>query len=217
MKNKKVIDILKSKNIIIPLYIYKLYPKFNIELDIFVFLMYLYSLGDKIIFDPKKIAEEFGISPKDVLIYIDSLNNANLISFEIIKNEKNISEEYLSLSLFLEKISMLMLEIEDNGDNKEKQSIFETIEKEFGRVLSPIEYEIIKAWIESDISDDLIKEALKEAVFNGVNNLRYIDKILYEWQKKGIKTIKDVENNRNKHKLKEEKIEVFEYNWLEDE
>ena len=105
----------------------------------------------------------------------------------------------------------------DETQEEEDNTIFELIEKEFGRVLSPIEYEIIKAWHESHISDELIKEALKEAVFNGVNNLRYIDKILYEWQKKGIKNTEDVEKNRKAHKQKEEKVEVFEYNWLEDE
>ena len=49
--------------------------------------------------------------------------------------------------------------------------------------LSPMEYEIIKAWLDNDMSEELIKEALKEATFNGVSNLRYIDKILYEWGK----------------------------------
>ena len=32
-----------------------------------------------------------------------------------------------------------------------------------------------------------ITSALKEAVINGASNLRYIDKIIYEWTKKGVK------------------------------
>ena len=60
MKKDKMINLLKEKNIIIPIYIYKLYPQLNIDLETFMFLMYLYNSGDKIIFDAHKISEEFG-------------------------------------------------------------------------------------------------------------------------------------------------------------
>lgn len=107
---------------------------------------------------------------------------------------------------------------EINHSEEVDTSIFAVIEQEFARTLSPIEYEIVKAWLDSGISNELIKEALKEATFNGVSNLRYIDKILYEWGKKGIKTPNDVDKNREEHKQKKnDKLEVFEYNWLEDD
>ena len=103
-------------------------------------------------------------------------------------------------------------------------NIFEIIEKEFGRTLSPIEYEIIKAWLDNDMSEELIKEAIKEATFNGVSNLRYIDKILYEWGKAGIKTAQDVENNRKKRaKVREESTsdvsidDIVDWDWFDDE
>ncbi len=90
-------------------------------------------------------------------------------------------------------------------------------EKEFGRTISSMEYEIIHAWLEKGFSEELILGALKEAVYNGVNNLRYIDKILYEWQKKGYKTMKDVEkNNFKRNNEKTEMKELFDYNWLDD-
>mgnify|MGYP002520477974 CR=1 FL=1 len=31
-------------------------------------------------------------------------------------------------------------------------------------------------------------EALKEAIYNGVTSLKYIERILYDWRKKGYKT-----------------------------
>ena len=36
---------------------------------------------------------------------------------------------------------------------EEKDNIFEKFEVEFGRTLSPIEYEIIKAWLDGDMSE----------------------------------------------------------------
>lgn len=218
MKNKKVIDILKSKNIVIPLYLYKSYSKLNINLEEFIFLMYLYNQGEKIIFDPNTIEEDLGIDIKDVMSIISKLTDNKLINLEVIKNDKNIMEEYISLENFYQKISMLIIDELNNQEGGDDSTIFQVIEEEFGRTLSPIEYEIVKAWIDSGISNELIKEALKEATFNGVSNLRYIDKILYEWNKKGIKNASDVEKNRSQYKeKKEEKLEVFEYNWLEDD
>ena len=218
MKKDKMINLLKEKSIIIPIYIYKLYPQLNIDLETFMFLMYLYNSGDKIIFDAHKIREEFGTTLEKVLSYVDKLSNNKLINFCIIKNDKGISEEYISLEYFYEKLSLLLMDSNSNDTDNNSKTIFELIEREFGRVLSPMEYEIIKAWTENNISNELIEEAVKEAIFNGVTNLRYIDKILYEWQKKGIKNKHDVEENRQRFKKeKPEKMEVFEYNWLEDD
>ena len=87
-----------------------------------------------------------------------------------------------------------------------------------------MEYEIIKAWLDNDMSEDLIKEAIKEATFNGVSNLRYIDKILYEWGKQGIKTVKDVEDNRHKRAQRREEeadsnidLDIVDWDWFDDD
>ena len=109
--------------------------------------------------------------------------------------------------------------MDKNNNNEDNGNIFEKIEREFARPLSPIEYELVKAWLENNISQEIIEEALKETTLNGVSNLRYMDKIIYEWGKKGFKTKEDIENNRIAHKKaqEKEKVEVFEYNWLDDE
>ena len=109
--------------------------------------------------------------------------------------------------------------MDENNKIDAPSNIFEKMEKEFGRTLSPIEYELVKAWLENNTKEEIIEEALKEASLNGVSNLRYMDKIIYEWTKKGIKTKEDVEKNRLEHKKskKNEKVEVFDYNWLDDE
>ena len=113
-----------------------------------------------------------------------------------------------------------MLTMEKIEEQKEeiKSDIFSEFEKEFKRPISSMEYEIINAWLEKGYTEELIRGALKEAVYNGVSNLRYIDKILYEWSKKGFNNMNDV--NRHLEKRDEEKIdrkELFDYNWLDDE
>ena len=100
-------------------------------------------------------------------------------------------------------------------EEKEKNTIYDKFEKEFGRTLSPMEYEIIGAWLDGNYSEELIELALKEAIYNGVSNLRYIDKILSEWYKKGIKNSNDIAKQREKRNKKPKK-EVFEYDWLNE-
>jgi len=209
---------LKQGNVVIPLYLLQNYRKFSVSLEEFLFLMYLYNQGEVFVFDPSKIGKDLSISSSQVMEFISRLSEKHLVQVEVRRNDKNIMEENVSLHDFYQKLEFLLID-----DVLEEEvldsSIFEVIESEFGRTLSPMEYEIIKAWLENHTSEELIKEALKEATFNGVSNLRYIDKILYEWGKKGFKTADDVRRYqsqyRNASKDKDPQ-EVFEYDWLED-
>ena len=95
--------------------------------------------------------------------------------------------------------------------------IFSLLEKEIGKQLSPIEIELVKAWKESGYSEELIKAAIKEAVANDALSLRYIDKVLYNWDKDGVTTIEDVDKRKKKYReSKQEKPQIIEYNWLDE-
>lgn len=218
MTGKKFINIIRDKNIVIPLYMYRFIRKLNINTDDFFVLMYLYNMGTKVQLDPSGISNDLGINLPSVMNSIDVLTKNDLIEMVVTKNNKNIMEEYISLDPFISKLSIcLMGDMNDSSDNDDGD-VFSLIEKEFARTLSPMEYEIVKAWLDNNVSVELIKEALREAIYNGVSNLRYIDKILYEWGKKGIKNKDDVEKSRKNFKeKKEEKVEVFDYDWLDDD
>lgn len=222
MKNSKLIDIFKDGNMVVPLFLLKNYKKLDLKLEEFVFLIYLYNLGDRCIFNPSKYVEDLGWDLKDVMNLIDLLTEKRFIQVEVLKGEKGLKEEVVLLDSFYEKIALLTI-----GEVVEEEShssdIFTMIEKEFGRTLSPIEYEIIKAWLDNHIEEDVIREAVKEATYNGVSNLRYIDKILYEWGKAGIHSAEDVEAMRKKgRKEKAEKdenidMEIVDWNWFDED
>ena len=195
------------------------YKKLKISLDEFIFLMYLSNQGDSLLFNPETICKDLGIDLKEVMNYISVLSEKHLLTVETIKNEKGLIEEIIKLEDFYNRFSLIMTEDMVKKDHS-KSSIFSVIEKEFGRTLSPMEYEIIKAWLDNNMSEELITEALKEATFNGVSNLRYIDKILYEWEKRGIKTKEDVLQNKMKHRRSQETetvAEIFDYDWFDDD
>ncbi|MBQ6539195.1 MAG: DnaD domain protein [Bacilli bacterium] len=216
MKNDNLVELLKTGNVVIPIYLLRNYKKLGINIDEFVFLMYLDSLKDRI-FDPKSISDDLDIKNTEVMNYIGILSDKKLVSIDTKKVDKNIID-IINLDGFYSKLGGIVKD-KVNSKDVDNSNVYELIEKEFGRTLSSMEYEIIKAWLNNNISEELIREALKEAVFNGVSNLRYIDKILYEWGKLGIKTKEDVEKNRKKHNSKKnkEKVDIdIDWNWFDE-
>lgn len=188
--------------------------KNNLTLIEFLLLMYFEDTTDKT-FDVKKICEVLNITEQDALKAFNQLLTLNLIEIESSKDKSNKHCEEISLV----PIYRTMFEnLEQKEQKKKKETIFDMFQKELGRNISPMEYEIINAWLEKGFSEELVEGALKEAVYNGVSSLRYIDKILYEWQKKGYKKMTEVEEGiTNRRKEKESSLELFDYNWLEDE
>jgi DNA replication protein len=84
---------------------------------------------------------------------------------------------------------------------KKDKSIFELFEQEFGRPLSPLEYEKIVRWIDEDqYGEELIREALREAVLAAKFNFKYIDRILFEWQKNHIRTMQELNVYREQYR-----------------
>lgn len=73
------------------------------------------------------------------------------------------------------------------------ERVIRTFEQELARPLTSIECEIISGWISSNFSEELILGAFKRGVMAGIRNFRYLDSILREWDKKGLRTISEVE------------------------
>lgn len=210
----KVINILKN-NVTIPKILITNYKDLKInELDLIV-LMYLIS-EDNNNFNPTKISEDLKITLPEVLVVIEDLNKADLLSISTNKNN-GVIEEIVDLSNLYKKIAYLV--VNEKEKKEENTTIYDRFEEEFGRSLSSTEYELIGAFLDDGFTDEIINCALKEAVFNGACNLRYIDKILYEWRKKGIKTEEDVLKDKQNFKKKKEdkKTEMFDYDWLNEE
>ena len=111
---------------------------------------------------------------------------------------------------------------------KEETDIYTTFEQEFGRPLSPLECESLAMWLDQDDHNaTIIKAALREAVISGKLNFRYIDRILFEWKKNGVKTIEDARSQSQRFRTHQKtaapndsapspkRKSVPFYNWLE--
>ncbi len=206
----KIIDLFKEGSVVFPKLLLTRYKKLKLtELET-IFLIYLTTNNE---FDPERIAKDLDMEVFKVLELVSSLTKKDIIKLESISNNKKI-EEYFSLDELYNKLALLF--IEDKEDKEIDVTIYDKFEKEFGRTLSPKEYEIIGAWLDDGFLEETIDLALKEAIFNGVTNLRYIDKILFEWKKKGIKTKADLDKSNKTFRNNKPKREVFDYDWLNE-
>ena len=191
MLKKELMNELNNENhYTVPRYVLSYAKELGLDMDSLILLIYFLNKPNKSIFDYKKIIEDINFTEKELLNALSTLKDKNILLILMEKNDSGVLEEKVDISLFYEIIFSKILNKETKENNE--KDLYDNFEKEFGRTLSPMEYEIINSWKEQKISNELILSALKEAVFNGVNNLRYIDKILYEWNKKGIKKPTDI-------------------------
>ena len=213
MNQVKLNELIKSKVINIPIYVLRILKEFNLTIDEMILLLFLYD-KDGEVFNPNLIADNLNMDLLSVMKIISSLSNKKLVNVITKKNENKIKEEVIDLSLFFEKITIKMME-EMNNNKEEDINIYEIISSEFGKKLTPMECEMIETWQKNGYSKELIVEAVREATLNGVSSLRYIDKILFEWNKKGFKNKEDVKKKNKKED--EKKVEIYKCDWLDSD
>lgn len=185
--------------------------KSNLSLNEFLLLLYFDNIYDEI-FDMKVVSKSLNMKEEDVLMAYGSLMAKKLIKVNAEKDSFGKIRERVSLENFYNEMKNDYKEAEKK---EKKEDIYAIFEKEFGRTLSTMDFEIINAWIENGFSEELILEALKEAVYNGAPNLRYIDKVLYEWDRKGIKEPKDVKKAMEKEpEAPLYEASVMNFDWL---
>ncbi len=191
-------NIFTSKDFVINSNIIKCISNINITLDEFLLILYFINVSQSL--DINDIKEKIGFDEEKAVNVFSSLLDKKYIEMNVIKKNGEVIEK-VNLDPLYDRLALNKKTENNNVD------IFALFERELGRTLSSYEYEIINKWIENGVSEEIIKGALKEAILNDVRNFKYIDKIVYEWSKKGIK--KQVkEDQRNE--------EFFDYNWLDE-
>ncbi len=96
------------------------------------------------------------------------------------------------------------------------QNIYGEFEKLLARPLSQVEFSRIREWVSYGYSDEMIINALKEALSKGKKSLRSVDKILLAWseredvEKEGHTTL-----NSDWDKNLEETIRIAKTPWLD--
>ena len=195
-------DAFKSGNLVLPsallLHFKELFPSSDDFLVWqFFYLQNTTALGDV---SPSQIAEIIGKEVADVNQSISNLTENGLLQYRTIELNGEI-ELIFDASLVFERLDSLLdtqtsAATAPNSKNQLKDLV-ETFQQELGRLLTPFEIEDLSKTVKEDgIKADLIKEALREAVFNGKPNWKYIQAILRNWRHEGIQSVAQVEAKR---------------------
>ena len=192
----------------------------ELSLTEFLVLMYLdNNYSDN--FEIELMSDSLNLDAEICLESFNSLLMKGLVSLDSKMDENDKYKEYVSIDNIYK-----IVDLEEEKVNSEESEIFKVFEEELGRTLSQTELALINGWLMSGTKEELIISALKEAIFNGVTSFRYIDKIIYEWEKKGLKSAEEVNDylkNRRTERKKDNKIidkreqEELDYDWLNDD
>ena len=195
-------DAFKSGNLVLPsallLHFKELFPSSEDFLVWqFFYLQNTTALGDV---SPSQIAEIIGKEVADVNQSISNLTENGLLQYRTIELNGEI-ELIFDASLAFERLDSLLdsQTLATTAPNPQNQlkDLVETFQQELGRLLTPFEIEDLSKTVKEDgVKADLIKEALREAVFNGKPNWKYIQAILRNWRHEGIQSVAQVEAKR---------------------
>lgn len=145
---------------------------------------------------PSEVAQATGKTVAQVNQAIENLQEAGLLEFKTISIAGEIEMIFDALPA-LEKLDVLLepkQPVEMVRTENDLKTLVGDFERELGRFLSPFEIEDLQKTVEEDkTSVDLVRAALKEAVFNNKTNWKYIQAILRNWRREGITTVAQVE------------------------
>ena len=215
---EQLYKVLTSKKLVVSDYLIKVSLDNNLSLTEFLVLAYFDNSFSNT-FEVELISSTLGIDVNSAMEAFNSLMMKGLVSLESVKDVENRLNEVVRLDgVYSSIVECTEVEVK----NEVKEAIFKIFERELGRTISSMELELINGWLISGTPEEMVIGALKEAVYNGVSNFRYIDKIIYEWEKKGFKTMDDVTahmKNRREEMSKDKVItdreqKIADYDWL---
>lgn len=170
---------------------------YKLTLNEFILLNYFINMHI-LSLDLKKAEEATYLSSKMILEAYNGLIEKKVISLSFEPDSKGVVEETISLDNFINKLDENVKKA--NGNNSINDLI--TIYNEYSNSkATDNELEIIKAWVNEGYSFEDIIKSFEESKYNGVFNIRYIDKLLHE---------------DKSSKKKQEKTDLFDYDWLDE-
>lgn len=150
---------------------------------------------------PEELADRMGVHSHMITAWLQKLFNNGFLTIEQDTINDVIVEAYNWTGWYMLASNWYSQQLRTNKKAERQQvqkleeqdqisGLFTIFEQEFGRPLSPMEYETISGWIDEDrYSDEIIRFALKEAVFAGKLSFRYIDRILIDWSRNRVATV----------------------------
>ncbi|CAM2745201.1 DnaD domain-containing protein [Streptococcus mutans] len=194
----------KSGNLVLPSALLFHYKDIFSNADDFLVWQFFYFQNTTKMEDiaTSQIATAIGKTVPEVNRSVSNLISQELLDMKTIELDGE-SEVLFDATLALKKLDDLLTAADEitvsssKGTSNALKDLVEDFERELGRMLSPFELEDLQKTVSDDKTDpDLVRSALREAVFNGKTNWNYIQAILRNWRREGISTLRQVEERR---------------------
>lgn len=194
----------KSGNLVLPSALLFHYKDIFSNADDFLVWQFFYFQNTTKMEDiaTSQIATAIGKTVPEVNRSVSNLISQELLDMKTIELDGE-SEVLFDATLALKKLDDLLTAADEitvsssKGTSNALKDLVEDFERELGRMLSPFELEDLQKTVSDDKTDpDLVRAALREAVFNGKTNWNYIQAILRNWRREGISTLRQVEERR---------------------
>ncbi|MCO4525616.1 DNA-remodelling protein DnaD [Streptococcus infantarius subsp. infantarius] len=194
----------KSGNLVLPSALLFHYKDIFKRADDFLIWQFIYLQNTTKMDDlaPSQIASALNKTVAEVNRSISDLTAQGLLDMKTIElgSEIEVIFDASPVLALLDKLVSEPKQVPEKQDVNPVKELIEDFERELGRMLSPFELEDLQKTIREDKTDpDLVRAALREAVFNGKTNWNYINAILRNWRREGITTMRQVEERRKEH------------------
>lgn len=185
-------QLLRDKPVVIPSVLLRNYRKIGLTTDEFMLFMQYNLYGN----DFERIAKHMGVDKQEVKTLLTQLVERQYVQMTYQPDDSGKLDIFYSFDPIYERLTQLLKnQDKSNGSQQSKGDVFSFVETEFSRALSPVEMERIEQWLVTDnLPVDVIKLAVSEAVLANALNIKYIDRILYTWQKQGVKTLEQAKS-----------------------
>lgn len=194
----------KSGNLVLPSALLFHYKDIFKRADDFLIWQFIYLQNTTKMDDlaPSQIASALNKTVAEVNRSISDLTAQGLLDMKTIElgSEIEVVFDASPVLALLDKLVSEPKQVPEKQDVNPVKELVEEFERELGRMLSPFELEDLQKTIREDKTDpDLVRAALREAVFNGKTNWNYINAILRNWRHEGITTMRQVEERRKEY------------------
>ena len=159
--------------------------------------------GNKVIFSVQNIrtALKHLISTNELTVKTNSkytiitVNNYNKYQYYNKEDNKQLTQCQQSTNTQPNNNRTIYKQSNKETNNNIIINIYDFVEQNFGRTLSPVEYEEINTWKDTELT----RYAIKQAVLSNKCGTKYISRILSAYERENIKTVQQAQERERKY------------------
>lgn len=197
------LDLLNGSFVSIPYVWFTQFSTLELSHEEFVVLVQILGAiqvsGNEII-SPSALGQLCRIPEKDVVQILDKLIEKSFLAIVRATDIDGNQSLQFSLTPLWKKLQTPSATNEGKKAQSEERDLVTLFEQEFGRPLSGLECEQIRQWLGDGAPDWMLIEALREAVLANKCSFRYMDRIVYDWQRNRIRTRQELDAYRQSYR-----------------